>query len=142
MNITTSVSEILRNHVTLEVESIDRMYLNVYVPQLQRELGVVSFIKYHLGQPVPSTVVVAKRSKGFVEAVKRFAREQRLPIVPFKKGERKEDVARKYLSGFEAEEGVLFIGRAQEKTPVFRTEKRHRPDTGESYPWIVRSTAR
>ena len=140
MKITTSVSEILKNHVTLEVESIDRMYLNVYVPQLQRELGVASFIKYHLGKPVPSTVVVAERSRQFVDAVKRFADEQGISIVSFKKGQRKEDVAREYLSRFVGEEGVLFIGRAQEKAPIFRTEKRRRPDTGEPYPWIVRST--
>ena len=33
----------------------------------------------------------------------------------------------------------MFIGRAQEKTSVFRTERR-RDAQGESYPWIVRST--
>ena len=44
MNLSRNVSEIIREHVTLEVESIDRMYLNVYQPQLQRELGVVGFL--------------------------------------------------------------------------------------------------
>ena len=33
------------------------------------------------------------------------------------------------------------MGKAQEKTPVFRTEKRRNPETGQTYPWIVRSTA-
>jgi len=37
-------------------------------------------------------------------------------------------------------EGVLFIGRAQEKNVVFRTEKRRNPVTGATYPWIVRSS--
>ena len=32
-------------------------------------------------------------------------------------------------------------GQAQEKTPVFRTEKRRNPQTGQTYPWIVRTTA-
>jgi hypothetical protein len=41
-----SVADILRDHVRLSVESIDRMYLNVYVPQLQMEQGVVRFFKY------------------------------------------------------------------------------------------------
>ena len=36
-----SVAEILRNHVSLSVEGIDRMYLNVYVPTLQRDDGSV-----------------------------------------------------------------------------------------------------
>ena len=38
-------------------------------------------------------------------------------------------------------EGVLFIGKAQEKTPVFRTERRRNEETGATYPWLVRSTA-
>jgi hypothetical protein len=33
------------------------------------------------------------------------------------------------------------VGKAQEKASVFRTEKRRNPDTGRSYPWLVRSTA-
>ena len=41
MTLPQSVSEVLRDHVVLENESIDRMYLNVYVPQLQRGAGVV-----------------------------------------------------------------------------------------------------
>jgi hypothetical protein len=36
---------------------------------------------------------------------------------------------------------VLFVGRAQEKTGVFRTEKRINPTTGAAYPWLVRRTA-
>jgi hypothetical protein len=46
MNLSRNVSEIIRKHVTLEVESIDRMYLNVYQPQLQRDLGVVGFFVF------------------------------------------------------------------------------------------------
>ena len=142
MNIANaSVSELLKDHVTLEVESIDRMYLNLYVPRLQRELGIVSYIKYHLGQPVPSTVVVAERSRAFVKSVHQFIEDEAIPLVHFRRGQRKEDVAREYLQRFQGDEGVLFVGRAQEKASVFRTERRRRPDTGEPYPWIVRSTA-
>ena len=47
MSVPRSVSEVLADHVSLEVEGIDRMYLNVYVPQLQREVGVVGFFRYH-----------------------------------------------------------------------------------------------
>jgi hypothetical protein len=59
--------------------------------------------------------------------------------LPFVKGQRKDDVMHEHLAGFTAEEGVLFIGRAQEKTRVFRTERR-RDAHGDSYPWIVRTT--
>jgi hypothetical protein len=36
---------------------------------------------------------------------------------------------------------VLFVGKAQEKTTTFRTEKRRNAETVASYPWIVRTTA-
>ena len=36
---------------------------------------------------------------------------------------------------------MLFVGKAQEKTTTFRTEKRRNAETGASYPWIVRATA-
>jgi hypothetical protein len=44
-------------------------------------------------------------------------------------------------ASFRAEEGVVFIGKAQEKCRVYRTERRHNPRTGSSYAWIVKSTA-
>ena len=49
MSVPRTAATVLRDHVTLELEGIDRMYLNVYVPQLQRELGVVSFFRFHRG---------------------------------------------------------------------------------------------
>lgn len=58
----------------------------------------------------------------------------------FKKGERKDDVLHRYLARFPGQEGVLFIGKAQEKAWVFRTEKRTDAQ-GKKYPWIIRSTA-
>jgi hypothetical protein len=35
----------------------------------------------------------------------------------------------------------VFIGKAQEKTRVFRTERRRNERTGGTYPWLVQSTA-
>src|SRR5436853_843875 len=77
----------------------------------------------------------------FVAKLERFVEEQQIPLVQFRKGQRKDDVMKQYLRKFEKEEGVLFVGKAQEKTPVFRTERRKSPKTGQPYPWIVRSTA-
>ena len=45
MSVSRSVAEVLADHVTLEVEGIDRMYLDVYVPGLQREQGVACFFR-------------------------------------------------------------------------------------------------
>jgi hypothetical protein len=64
-----SVAEILDHHVTFELEAIDRMYLNGYVPSLQSGGGVVYFMKEHLGARVPSTTMVAPLSQRFVEAI-------------------------------------------------------------------------
>jgi hypothetical protein len=70
-----------------------------------------------------------------------MCRDLNVPMIEFVKGQRKDDVALQHLAEFTGEEGVLFVGKAQEKTRVFRTEKRRNPDTGATYPWIVRTTA-
>ena len=62
-------------------------------------------------------------------------------IYSFKKGERKDDVMLERLKNFDVSEGVVFIGKAQEKAHVPRTERRRNPDTGKKYPWLVTSTA-
>jgi hypothetical protein len=124
----------------LEVESIDRMYLNLYVPQLQRDLGVVGFFKHHRGAPVASGAVMAPITNAFVAAIKTFVDERGLDLVRFEAGQRKDDVAAEYLAGFDGEEGILFVGVAQEKARVWGTTKRRNPETGATYPWIVRET--
>jgi hypothetical protein len=134
-----SVAEILDHHVTFELEGIDRMYLNGYVPSLQRGGGVVYFMKTQLGARVPSTAMVAPMTHGFVEAIERFVKTTSVDLVTFEKGQRKDDVAQTYRRAFPGDEGVLFVGKAQEKASVFRTEKRRNTD-GSTYPWIIRST--
>lgn len=141
MSVPQSVATILRDHVNLEVECLDRLYLNVYVPTLQRVPGVLRFFRDHRGQPIASSALMAPISAAFVAAIKTFAERERVPLVDFKRGQRKDDIAKEHLARFSGSEGVLFIGRAQEKTTVFRTEKRHNRTTGRPYAWIVRSTA-
>jgi hypothetical protein len=137
------VAEILAEHVTLEIEGIDRLYLNVYVPQLQYVGGVVGFFRAHRGQPIASSALMAPISRAFVAAIERFVVEQDVPLITFSKGQRKDDVAKEHLARFTAAgktEGVLFVGKAQEKASVDRTEKRRGLD-GRPYPWLVRTTA-
>ena len=141
MTVARSVAEVLRDHVTLEVEGIDRMYLNVYMTDLQREQGVVWFLRHHRGHPFASSALMDPISKTFIAAMEAFVKGNQIPLIFFAKGQRKDDVAAEYRAKFTAPEGVLFVGRAQEKNSVFRTEKRTNPVTGKKYPWIVRSTA-
>jgi hypothetical protein len=141
MKLAQTVSEVLRDHVTLEYESIDRMYLNVYVPQLQSVGGVVGYLHAHKGQRFASTAAVVPMTQDFVQAVDRFAEQHGLDVVRFHRGQRKDEVTRQYLARFGGTEGVLYIGKAQEKARVMRTERRRNPRTGATYPWIVPSTA-
>jgi hypothetical protein len=136
-----SVADILGHHVKLSVEGIDRMYLNVYVPRLQIEQGVVGFFREHRGQPLPSAALMSPMSRNFVAKLEGFVAQHEIALVQFRKGQRKDAVMAEHLGKFGEEEGVVFVGKAQEKTPVFRTEKRRSPTTGKPYPWIVRSTA-
>ena len=136
-----SVAELLADHVRLTVEGIDRMYLNVYVPRLQCAYGAVSFFRDHRGQPLASSALMSPMSRRFVAELDRFIVRHRLPVVLFRKGQRKDDVMIERLRDFPLKEGVVFVGKAQEKALVFRTEKRRSPHSGRPYPWIVKSTA-
>ncbi|MBV8904433.1 MAG: hypothetical protein JOZ22_12420 [Acidobacteriia bacterium] len=139
--IAQNVADILNRHVKLTVEGIDRMYLNVYVPWLQSEQGVVHFFRSHRGLPLPSAALMGPLSRGFVAKLEGFVARHQLPLVEFRRGQRKHTVMEEHLRKFRRDEGVLFVGKAQEKSRVFRTEKRRNPRTGQPYPWIVKSTA-
>jgi DNA-binding transcriptional ArsR family regulator len=141
MTIAHSVADVLQNHVKLELESIDRMYLHAYVPQLQYEKGVVGFFRFHRGHTFASSVLMKRITDDFVKRLEVFARERKIPLITFEKRQRKDDVAKEYLARFQDKDGIVFIGKAQEKAPVFRTERRRDPKSGQSFPWIVRSTA-
>src|SRR5712672_1889535 len=117
------------------------MYLNIYVPRLQCETGIVGFFRHHRGNPLPSSALMKPMSREFVAKLEKFVAEHQIPLVQFHKGQRKDDVMKQHLRQFRKDEGILFVGKAQEKTPVFRTERRRSPKTGQPYPWIVRSTA-
>ena len=142
MTLPRTVSDVVAEHTVFEIECIDRMYLIVYVPQLQYAAGIVGYVHRQLGLPIASTAPLGKITDAFSAAMHRFAVDQGVAWVNFVKGERKDEVMHQHLAEFEAAggtEGVLFIGRAQEKTTLFRTEKR-RDAEGRSYPWIVKTT--
>jgi hypothetical protein len=121
MTLPRTAADVLADHVLFDLDCIDRMYLNVYVPQLQRELGLIGYLRGQLGCPVGSTAPLAPITEGFNAAVRRYARDRGVPVVDFVKGQRKDDVMHEYLAAHTAAgggEGVLFIGRAQENFSV------------------------
>src|SRR3954454_21030320 len=141
MTLPRTVADVLNEHVTLEVEGIDRMHLNVYQPRLQTDRGVAAFFHFHRGETFASSALRPPFGTAFIAAVERFVEQEPIPLITFAKGQRKDDVAKPYHALSAGTEGIRFVSKAQEKTPVFRTEKSRNPETGQTYPWIVRSTA-
>jgi len=123
MNAPASVADVLARHVRLELECIDRLYLNVYQPRLQHECGIAAFFRYHCGYRYPSSALMDPISKRFWGAVQTFIQERRLPLVVFKTRQRKGQVARQYRSRFRGVEGVLFVARAWRRLLAIRRRK-------------------
>lgn len=141
MSLPRSVADVIENHVVLEVEGIDRMYLNVFQPKLQHGKGASAFFRFHRGEAFATALVMSRMTRQFVAAIERFVHDRDIPLICFAKGERKDDVALAHYAKFDREEGLVFVGKAQEKASVHRTETRRHPDSGRTYPWLVRSTA-
>jgi hypothetical protein len=121
---TPTLAEIVKEHVTFELESIDRLYLNGYVPGLQTPEAVAHFLRRHRGAKFASSVLLDQISRDFSRRIEQFVRQQGLVVRRFAKGERKDDETQRRLRCFTAPEGVLYLGTAQEKFTTVRTEKR------------------
>lgn len=120
----TNVNELLRDHVSLTVECLDRIYLNGYIPILQLPGQLVEFLVGHRGHPIPSPVLLGQITQQFAERVKAFAAQNGIPIVHFKPGQRKDDIVAIYRQHFDKPEGVVVIGVAQEKAQAFKGRKK------------------
>ena len=134
-----TVRKLLEDKVVVDIEGIDRLYLNLYQPMLQTGGGVATFFKVHRGAKVASTVLMSPISHAFVKAIHAFAKREGVEMVPFAKGQRKDEVTREWLKDFAAPEGVLYIGKAQERFASFRVVKKISEHTGQPYPWLTRS---
>ena len=140
MKPTHSLAQLQKDHVVLELECIDRMYLNAYVPQLTSEAGIASFCRGYLGHRFASTKQAVAMTQRFIKAIADFIEQEGLELVRFKKGQRKDNVLKKKLRQFKPQEGVIFVGVAQEKVRVPRTTRK-RSASGGTIPWIIYSTA-
>ena len=129
-----TVNDVVDGHVALDVECLDRIYLNGYVPNLQVAGQVVSFMTAHLGNPIPSPAIMEKIGTAFRAAVDRFVTGYHIPVVRFGKDDRKVDVMRPYLArqARTGRSGVAAIGIAQEFQNVFSSTQRK----GSPVPWF------
>jgi len=124
-----TVAQLLDRHVSLDLECLDRIYLNAYVPNLQVGGQVVRFMTEHLGQPIPSPAVMAKIGDRFRASVTRFCDEQDVPMVRFDGQQRQIDVVRPFLDAATGP-GVVAVGVAQEFQSVFTAFKRRTDKPG------------
>lgn len=118
-----SIPELLKGHVTLEVECVDRLYLNGYIGRLATSGGLVTFMREQLGKPIPSPVVLGQVTERFRDAVKAMAEQQQIPIYLFDHKERKDDVANRLRRQRAVRDGIVFVGVAQEKAQAFQGKK-------------------
>jgi hypothetical protein len=117
---------LLRDHVTLTCRSIDRIFLQAYVPKLQTVGWVCQFLRWQRGYGIPSSAAFGKIGEAYVAEVHRWAKQHAIPLIHFGKGENKEELARPYIEAASAAGGdgrVVLIGVAQEKAPVWRSWK-------------------
>ncbi len=124
--------DVLDVHVGLDLECMDGIYVNGYVPNLQVGGQVASFMTAHPGYPILSPAILEKIGTGFRQEVDRFAADNHIPVVRFGKDDRKIDRMRPYLARQAAtgRAGVAAIGVAQEFAPVLLATKRTGDTTG------------
>jgi hypothetical protein len=118
-----TIPELLDGHVTLEVECLDRLYLNGYIGKLATGPGLVFFMRDQLGKPIPSPVVLGQISEKFREAVKALAEQEGVPVYQFRHKERKDEIANSFRRRRNVQDAIVFIGVAQEKAQAFNGKK-------------------
>ena len=129
-----NINDVLEGHVALELECVDRLYLNAYLPGLQVGGQVVRFLCGHLGQPIASAALLSPIGNRFRREVKRFAEQRGVPILELKKpdrsrwDDRKLDHVRPHLEGAEraGRDGVAAIVSGQEFQWVFSARNRQK----------------
>ena len=117
---------LLRDHVTIPCRSIDRIFLQGYVPKLQSVGMVCNFLCKQRGFPIPSSAAFGRIGERYVAEVHRFAKANDIPVHYFAKGENKEQLAQPLIWAAATQGGpgrVVLIGIAQEKASVWRSWK-------------------
>lgn len=118
-----SVQEILPGKISLDIECVDRVYLNGYIKDMQMPGGVVNFIREQFNWPIPSPKAMYQMTEKFTKGVEAFAEAMGRELYSFNKGEDKDEVARQHAELFGVGEGVVLIGKAQEKASAMRSRR-------------------
>jgi hypothetical protein len=121
-----NVAEIIKDHVTLEIRCIDRLYINGYVPRLQASGGVIDFLVRACGQKIASPAIFGQLTDAFKTRLRRWASEHQIPWIEFRKGERKDTVVQRYRDRCRKPSGVVVIGVAQERASGWAATKQRR----------------
>jgi hypothetical protein len=93
-----TVNDVPDGHVALDIECLDRIYLNAYVPTLQTSAQVAAFLTRHLGYPFPSPALSKQLGDRLRRSVRAFADAGDLPWVTFDKHDNKPEVMRPHLA--------------------------------------------
>src|SRR3712207_292307 len=75
-----TVGDLLDGHVGLDLECLDRIYLNGYVPTLQVGGQVFTFLTRHLGKPIASPAVFEQIGNRFRRDMAAFAKANDIPL--------------------------------------------------------------
>jgi hypothetical protein len=118
-----NVAELIKEHVTLTVDGVDRVYLNGYVPALYSAGGIVSFLRQR-GATIASPAMFRQITEAFKQDLQAWCDTRGIPWIEFKKGERKDDVVAPYRRRFSGTSGVVLVGVAQERAKAWRGVKR------------------
>ena len=124
-----TISSLLADRVTLQVRSVDRLFLQGYMPRLMTAGQVIRFL-LDRGFPIPSPAVLGKIGRDYVNQINDFIARNEIPTVRFTKGDVKEEIARECFRKAEREGryGVVMVGVAQEKTSAWRGWRDGGPD--------------
>lgn len=100
-----TIRSLLSDRVTLQVRSVDRLFLQAYVPRLMSEGQLIRFL-LDRGFRIPSPALLGRIGRAYVAAIERFAQREAVPLVRFAKGESKEELVRPYFEAAEREGAV------------------------------------
>ncbi len=123
MNPPPNIRDLLQGHVTLQLESLDRLYLNGYVPKLQYGAGLVEFLSRHRGHPIASPALLGHITGQFVAETTNFAQRGGIPLFTFPRQESKDRLAQELRRKRPVRDAVVFIGTAQEKAFAFSARR-------------------